>query len=274
MKNKPVFTVRVVHINGPRKGEIDKTSKELLLVGRHPDSDILFPTSERTISRRHAQIIRTGSQFRLLNQSQNGCFVNGKYAHSTLLNNGDVIMFAKDGPKVSFLYSENLSTNHPSVEAAPDKTPVTNRKWPSLSFDEEQKAGFTVQFGPKIFSYNKHQIKIGRHINNDIVIEHAAMDSQHAAIRYQLNNYFLCAIYQKNRLSLNDRLVTGYTRLLKDDVIMFGINGPQIRYMGNGRFIEVNDYTGKLKSIEQLQPPPVQFSIFRQNNANNDVLYP
>ena len=287
MQNTPCYSVRLVHIDGPRKGEIDKTSKDVLLVGRHPQSDILFPASERIISRKHAQIIRTGNHFRLLNHSQNGCFINGKSAHSANLHNGDVIMFSRNGPKVSFLFSEihcskldaskatasiakYARLKEPLINSAEkmtsvQPTPFQNRKWHSISFDETQNGNFTIQFGPRIFSHSKHMIKLGRHINNDIVIEHHCVQDQHAEIRYQLNNFFLRGVYQNNKVFLNGRTVTDYVRLIKQDIIMFGPNGPQICYLGEGRFIEVSNKIAKPGAQAELPIIPLQAKRFHQN---------
>lgn len=245
MSKQPEITVRLVHIDGPRKGEIDKKINSILQIGRHPDCDILYPAGERSISRKHAQIIRTGNRFRLLNQSPNGSYVNGQISQSTFLHNGDVIMFSKDGPKLSFLYTLNQATgseltNKPVYKASSENNHNNaDRKWQSIEFDDQQKTDFTIQFGPKIYSFNQHMIKIGAHFNNDVVIQHPLVMEQHAEIRYQHNNYFIKSVYQKSVIYLNRRIVDNHTRLIKHDVFHLGLGGPQIRYLGTGRFMEV-----------------------------------
>ena len=103
MKRPPAITVQLIHIHGPMKGEIQEFSKETISIGRHPSSDLRLPTDLTIISRKHAEIIREGNQFRLIDRSTNGTFVNGKKITETLLRDGDVLEFADGGPKVSFL---------------------------------------------------------------------------------------------------------------------------------------------------------------------------
>ena len=99
----PVIVVSLVHIQGPLKGEIQELSKESIAIGRHPSNDVLFPKDLTIVSRNHAEIIREGNRFKLVDKSANGTFVNGKRVQETFLKDGDVIEFAEGGPKVSFL---------------------------------------------------------------------------------------------------------------------------------------------------------------------------
>jgi len=56
-------------------------------VGRHPEADIFF--DDVTVSRRHAEIIRTGTVFEILDQrSLNGTYVNGERVDRSVLGNG------------------------------------------------------------------------------------------------------------------------------------------------------------------------------------------
>ena len=54
------------------------------------------------MSRKHAEIIREGNRFKLVDLSANGTFVNGKRVKEVYLKDGDVLTFAEGGPKVSF----------------------------------------------------------------------------------------------------------------------------------------------------------------------------
>jgi pSer/pThr/pTyr-binding forkhead associated (FHA) protein len=99
----PTIIVQLIHIHGPGKGEIQEFSEGIITIGRHPASSILFPTDLTIISRRHAEIRREGNQFRLVDSSSNGTYVNGKKVTECMLREGDVLEFADGGPKVSFL---------------------------------------------------------------------------------------------------------------------------------------------------------------------------
>lgn len=104
MKQQPVIIVQLVHIQGPLKGEIQEFSEARITIGRHQSCHLRFPADMAIISRNHAEIIREGNRFKLIDHSTNGTFVNGKrVAEEAFLKNGDVLSFAEGGPKVSFL---------------------------------------------------------------------------------------------------------------------------------------------------------------------------
>lgn len=103
MNAMPHIIVQLVHIEGPLKGKIQEFSTPEILIGRHPDCQVQFPKDVATLSRRHAKIVREGNRFKLIDQSTNGTFVNGKQIAEAYLKDGDVITFAEGGPKASFL---------------------------------------------------------------------------------------------------------------------------------------------------------------------------
>lgn len=103
MTDKPAIVVQLVHIEGPLKGEIQDFLESEISIGRHPSCQVQFPKDLTIISRKHAHIIREGNRFKLTDQSTNGTFLNGKRVTEAYLKSGDVLIFAEDGPKVSFL---------------------------------------------------------------------------------------------------------------------------------------------------------------------------
>lgn len=128
---RPLIIVQLIHIHGPMKGEIQEFSKDVVVIGRHPSSDLCFPADLTIVSRKHAEIVREGNQFRLVNRGANGTFVNGKKVSEVFLKDGDVLEFADGGPKVSFLtqMKEDVETEtnpepipqRPSVPTAQDR---------------------------------------------------------------------------------------------------------------------------------------------------------
>lgn len=60
---------------------------DVTTVGRHPEADIFF--DDVTVSRRHAEITRSGSAFEIVDQrSLNGTYVNGERVDRNILENG------------------------------------------------------------------------------------------------------------------------------------------------------------------------------------------
>ncbi|MCK7510878.1 MAG: FHA domain-containing protein [Desulfobacterales bacterium] len=103
MKELPVIVVQLVHIQGPLMGQIQEFTEPQITIGRHPSCSVQFPTDLATISRTHAELVREGNRYKVVDRSTNGTFVNGKRVTEAFLKDGDVIMFTEGGPKVSFL---------------------------------------------------------------------------------------------------------------------------------------------------------------------------
>ena len=99
----PDISVQLVHIQGPRKGDIQDFTENEISIGRHPDCQVNFPKDLTNLSRIHARIVREGNRFKLIDASTNGTYVNGQRISETFLRDGDVLMFTENGPKVSFL---------------------------------------------------------------------------------------------------------------------------------------------------------------------------
>ena len=103
MPQMPNITVQLVHIQGPLKGQIQDFIEFPVYIGRHSTCQVRFDKDLTTISRRHARIERQGNRFRIIDASTNGTYVNGKRIADVYLRDGDVITFAENGPKASFL---------------------------------------------------------------------------------------------------------------------------------------------------------------------------
>ncbi|MFB7252189.1 FHA domain-containing protein [Microbacterium sp. NPDC056234] len=67
---------------------------DVTTVGRHPEADIFF--DDVTVSRRHAEVTRTGTTFEIIDQrSLNGTYVNGERADRAVLANGYEVRVGK-----------------------------------------------------------------------------------------------------------------------------------------------------------------------------------
>jgi len=85
-----LFLVR----SGPITGARYLLDTDVTTVGRHPEADIFF--DDVTVSRRHAEITRTGSAFELVDQrSLNGTYVNGERVDRAVLANGSEVRVGK-----------------------------------------------------------------------------------------------------------------------------------------------------------------------------------
>ncbi|WP_292833280.1 FHA domain-containing protein [Microbacterium sp.] len=80
--------------SGPTAGARYLLDGDVTTVGRHPEADIFF--DDVTVSRRHAEITRTGRIFELVDQrSLNGTYVNGERVDRALLSDGAEVRVGK-----------------------------------------------------------------------------------------------------------------------------------------------------------------------------------
>jgi pSer/pThr/pTyr-binding forkhead associated (FHA) protein len=79
---------------GPDAGMSFVISRPLIVIGRHPESDIFL--DDITVSRRHAEIRRRGDSFALVDTgSLNGTYLNRERIETSDLGNGDEIQIGK-----------------------------------------------------------------------------------------------------------------------------------------------------------------------------------
>jgi pSer/pThr/pTyr-binding forkhead associated (FHA) protein len=80
--------------SGPTAGARYLLDTDVTTVGRHPEADIFF--DDVTVSRRHAEVTRSGAAFELVDQrSLNGTYVNGERVDRAPLVNGAEVRIGK-----------------------------------------------------------------------------------------------------------------------------------------------------------------------------------
>jgi hypothetical protein len=89
--------------HGPNIGARFLLDRDLIVAGRHPDSDIFL--DDVTVSRSHAEFRRSGGTFALVDTgSLNGTYVNRERVPATELRSGDEVQIGKF--RLTFLISE------------------------------------------------------------------------------------------------------------------------------------------------------------------------
>jgi hypothetical protein len=87
-------TALLVAVRGPNRGARFLLDRDVVTVGRHPDSDIFL--DDITVSRRHAEFRRDTQRFWIHDVgSLNGTYVNGSRAEDQLLSTGDEVQIGK-----------------------------------------------------------------------------------------------------------------------------------------------------------------------------------
>ena len=87
-------TALLVSVRGPNVGARFLLDKEVVTVGRHPESDIFL--DDITVSRRHAEFRLTGGTYLVTDAgSLNGTYVNGTRTDQQRLTHGDNVQVGK-----------------------------------------------------------------------------------------------------------------------------------------------------------------------------------
>ena len=87
-------TALLVGVRGPNRGARFLLDRDVVTVGRHPDSDIFL--DDITVSRRHAEFRRDEGRFWVHDVgSLNGTYVNGERAEDQMLETGDEVQIGK-----------------------------------------------------------------------------------------------------------------------------------------------------------------------------------
>jgi pSer/pThr/pTyr-binding forkhead associated (FHA) protein len=263
MKRAPVITVQLVHIQGPLKGNIQEFTKDIVALGRHPGCDLCFPKDLTTISRKHAEIIREGNRFKLIDHSTNGTIVNGKKVKEAFLKDGDVLEIGEGGPKVSFL--TRMEDDQATIQdmAAPSREPhetpakrseekAEDRKpieilseRPAEPLVETVAAPLVIQYGPTIRSFKQLPVTIGSHPNCGFVIDRPSIISHHMQVFFFGDGYWVKDLTGQKMVTVNGKVIEFQAPLSISDHISLGPRGPSFTFVGMGRLAEAVDPENK-----------------------------
>ena len=270
MKNPPLIIVQLIHIQGPLplEGKEPEFSEPVILIGRHPSCHLCFPADLTQISRKHAEIIREGNQFKLIDHSTNGTFVNGKGVKEAYLKDGDILEFSKGGPKISFLtqmkeveagkeipllklppeVAKEISQKPPIGETPYQTPPPFVEKPPLVPPVREEPPGISVQavkvpliiqYGPTIRQFNQLPVTIGKGPRCEYTLDHPAILEQHAQIFFSQNQYWVKDLTGQKSVHLNRQPIAFQAPLKLNDDLALSPRGPIFRFLGEGRLAEV-----------------------------------
>lgn len=281
----PDISVQLVHIQGPRKGDIQEFTENEINIGRHPDCQVNFSKELTNLSRIHARIVREGNRFKLIDASTNGTYVNGQRISETFLKDGDVLMFTENGPKVSFL-TQTVDAQHGaqlppmtaprsvSATSAPLQPPAPRQAPPPPRSAappiaqvpppqspqpppaapvgiETIKAPFAIQYGPALKSFQTLPIIVGNGPGCDFVVAHAAVRERHAQIFFAANQYWIKDLTGAGGITINAMPINIQAPLEAGMQIALGVQGPRFRFIGGGRLAQIDE-----PAPESVQPPP------------------
>ncbi len=263
--NIPDIKVQLIHIDGPLKGEINEFCQPVIALGRHPQSQIVFPENCTAISRKHASIKREGNRFKLVDHSTNGTLVNGKQQKETFLQDGDVLLIGGEGgAKVSFL-TQKISPEEAAVfdSAVEEEKKQAQIKSPAPSVPKTTPGPLpeevhptpepvkpqvptptvaktlTIQHGATLNSFKKLPITIGSSSDCDVTLAHPGLLERHAQIFFQDNQYWVKDLTGRGLITVNRLPVESGLALAPDAHLNLTPNGPEFKFLGEGRLAEV-----------------------------------
>jgi len=283
MKRPPVIVVQLVHITGPLKGEIQEFSEGEISIGRHPSCQVRFPADLAVVSRKQADIVREGNQFKLIDHSANGTLVNGKRVQEAYLKSGDVLEFSAGGPKVSFLTEvqeapaevaeaplpprrkvpvEPPPVQAPSLREGKPLTPPP-REEPKEIPVHKTAAPLVIQYGPTIRSFRELPVTVGKSAKCDFVLDTPGILDLHAQIFFSQDRYWVKDLTGQGTIRINRQPVLSHAALNLDDQVALTPRGPFFRFLGEGRLAEVSNAPeestvpprGKKNGEAQTDPP-------------------
>lgn len=267
MKQPPVIVVQLFHIKGPvpLSGKESGFYGASISIGRHPSCHLRFSADLTHVSRKHAEIIREGNQFKLIDQSANGTFVNGKKVKEVFLKDGDVLMFGEGGPQVSFLtqMEEGLVEKEPPPatpireyereirmepplppkrppEEKPQQVSPVRPETPEVSV-QSAKAPLIIQYGPTIRSFKQLPITIGKGPKCEYPLDHPALSEQHAQIFFSENQYWVKDLTGQKLVRINRQPIGFQAPLRSNDELALSPQGPLFRFLGEGRLGEIEE---------------------------------
>jgi pSer/pThr/pTyr-binding forkhead associated (FHA) protein len=265
------------------KGQIQVFTEGLITIGRHPSCHLRLPADLTAVSRQHAEIVREGNQFRLVDHSTNGTFVNGKRATETLLKNGDVLAFTEVGPKVSFL--AEIQEGAVEAEGAPPPPPVPRAAEPTWTAPPPReappqpasaeprraagepppivqpvKAPLIIQYGPTLRSFRELPVTIGRSPQCQFVLEHPALAAQQVQILFAQERYWVRDLTGLRSVHVNRRPVGDQVPIEANDELALSPQGPYFKFLGGGRLAEIPEPALHEAALprrdEEKAPPP------------------
>jgi pSer/pThr/pTyr-binding forkhead associated (FHA) protein len=296
-------------MEGPLKGEIQEFNQPEIFIGRSNTCQVCFPKDLAIVSRVHARIVREGNRFMLMDQSSNGTFVNGKLVKEAILKDGDVLLFAEGGPKVSFLTQtiEGTADVADSVQPAaisapiapapiraaspppapmppperldvapkPFSAPVSPSPPPAQHLGDipiqQVKKPLVVQYGPTLKSYNELPVTIGSGAQCDFRLDHPSVFERHAQIFYYQEQYWIKDLTGKNLVQINGRSVEGQGMLEADQRLSLSAQGPDFRFLGGGRLAEIEPAASEESQNSPHQERGSESPGFSQGNAVKQI---
>jgi pSer/pThr/pTyr-binding forkhead associated (FHA) protein len=234
-------TIQLVHLTGPLKGKVQHFSSFPIKIGRHIDCQVQFDESLSAISRFHAHIDCREDQFRIVDTSTNGTYVNGKRIADVYLKDGDEITFSLNGPTAGFLIPMESPIGTPSASfSSNDDLDADLTIGPEMCIAVvETKSTLLVQFNGAMQVFKSLPITLGAAPSCDVQIDTDGIQDQHLQIFFNEGDYYLEDMTEMMLVTINGRPIGTQSILAKGATVSLGEKGPTFRLISDGKLVEV-----------------------------------
>jgi len=221
---------RLVYLEGPYNLRQVALRRQIILLGRERDNDILLDTD--LASRYHAELrLDRGRPYLVDRGSMNGAALNGQKTWGpTPLQHGDILEMGGQ----RFRYEDLTAQAHPAVGGPLGKqhageqlgeTSALPALTPQLPRAAAPGARLIISGGPtagQIVALSSALLTIGRGNECDVIIPDASISRQHSQILRQESGWYVQDLGSRNGTALNGERLSAPRRLEDGDSLMLG----------------------------------------------------
>jgi pSer/pThr/pTyr-binding forkhead associated (FHA) protein len=98
-----------------------------------------------------------------------------------------------------------------------------------------------TQYGPTLKSFREVPVTLGKSPRSGFVLDHPQVFDEHLIIFFHNNQYWVKDLTSKDLVQVNRRPISVQAPLAAQDEVALTPKGPVFRFLGAGRFAEVEE---------------------------------
>ena len=102
-------------------------------------------------------------------------------------------------------------------------------------------APLVIQYGPTLKSFKEVPVTVGKSPRSGFVLDHPQVFDEHLIIFFHNNQYWVKDLTGKDLVQVNRRPISVQAPLTAQDELALTPRGPVFRFLGAGRFAEVEE---------------------------------
>ena len=216
-------------------------NKEVTRLGRDPEGEVVLDADAAVVSRRHAEIKRSGDQFSISDlRSFNGTLVNDQRITETVaLFDGDQIQLGVGGPRLRLVDPAHPAPAHREIQPG---APTPSQRLIPPAFAEigvmahrqtivstsgslqatKPPSGSQPQLLVRMSFENRPQLSVGRSPDSDVRLDGLQISNHHARFMRTSGNVAVEDAGSTNGVYVNGERISGRRNVSLSDVIQIG----------------------------------------------------